>query len=159
MKTIILVLFLTCLSFAQMNGKWVFENEYRTYTDSLQFQTDAVASKDSVWILNLNFNPDAVKFYIKGNANSTVDTVIAQLGYDVYNESGAVVQTNYGSITALKDSGWNTVNYMINNTVGKDFSLFNFSTFNKIKLTLKNYRAAVPTRKIQVTVQAWKRPK
>lgn len=157
MKKLIILIFVICsLSYAQMDGKWLVDGESRTYTDSLQYNTDGLAGKDSVWIINFNFNPSAIKIYVKGNANSTVDTITAQLGYDVFNESDALIETNYGSITALKDSGWNTVNSMINNTVGKDFSVYNFPAFGKLKLSLANYRAAVPTRKVQITVQAWK---
>lgn len=156
MKTIILTILLTTLSLAQMNGKWIIDGQFRTYTDSLQYQTDAVEGKDSVWIISFNFNPDAIKIYVKGNNNSPVDSIGVQFGYDVYNESGTVIETFYGSWTALKDSAWNTVNTIVNNTVGKDYSLFNFPTFSKVKLTLRNHRGTLATRKSQVTVQAWK---
>lgn len=157
MKRLILIMaILTPLSFAQMNGKWVIDGSFRTYTDSLQYQTDVVASKDSVWILSFNWNPDAVRIYIKGNSNNPVDSIGVQFGYDVYNESGTVVATQYGSWTALKDSAWNTVSTIVNNTVGKDYAVYQFPSYGKLKFTLRNHRGTLTTRKAQITVQAWK---
>lgn len=157
-KLIILITIILCsLSYAQMNGKWIVDNEARIYTDSLQFEvSDSLAQKDSVWILNFNFNPSSVRIYVKGNANSSVDSIGVQFGFDVYNESGTLIETNYGSYTALKDSGWNTVSTIINNSVGKDYSVYQFPAYGKLKLSLLNYRAALLTRKVQITVQAFK---
>jgi hypothetical protein len=155
-KVIILFVLLTSFLFPQSGGKWIIDYQVRTYTDSLQFENDGIAGKDSVWLLTFNFNPKTVKVFIKGNANAGGDSIGLQYGYDVYNElATTITETNWGSQTSVKDSAWNTVNVMINNTTGKDYTLYNLPAFNKLKFSLLNYRAAVPTRKVQVTIQAW----
>lgn len=155
-KIILLIVLLTTLAYSQSGGKWIIDYKCRTYTDSLQFKTDVDTTKDSVWNLTMTFNPKTVKIFIKGNSNSTADSISVQFGYDVYNELGtSIVETNWGCQTSVKDSAWNTVNVLVNNTTGKDYTLFNLPAFNKLKFSLLNYRAAVPTRKVQLTVQAW----
>lgn len=158
-KILISVLLLAGITFGQSSGKWIIDHQFRTYTDSLQWSTSTADAliKDSVWILSFNWNPDYIKFMLKGNANSTVDSVGVKLGYEIYNETADTLQeTIYGCQTSLKDSAWATVNVMINNSTGKDYTLYNLPAFPKLKLSLLNYREGVITRKVQITVQAWK---
>lgn len=159
MKRLILIIaiILTSLSFAQMNGKWVIDGQFRTWTDSLQYTAnDSDAVKDSVWVINFGFNPDAVRIYVKGNANNTVDSINVRLSAKVYNESGTLVETLWSNPVSLKDSAWNTVNLIVNKSTGKDYSIYQFSTFDSIKISLLNATSTIRERKVQITVQAWK---
>ena len=144
---------LTC--FAQSYGI-IMTSKVITWTDSLQYQTDAVAGKDSVWVVPINFRCDMFRVYLDANSNSPVDSVGIELGARVYNTSNVCVDTTWGSYIAVKDSGWNTLNVLVNKSTGKDYSLYFMPPVDLMKFTLLNYRAAVPTRKVRVTLQGTK---
>lgn len=142
--------------YAQTQGV-IVTSKASIYADSLQFEvSDTLAQKDSVWIIRPNFNANYVRLFIKGNANSSVDSLGVQLGTLRYNVNGVPIDTTWGSYVAFKDSAWNTVNTLVNNTVGKDFSLYVMPAIQLIKISLLNYRAALLTRKVDVIVQTIK---
>lgn len=141
--------------FAQSAGI-IYTSKVKTWTDSLQYQTDAVAGKDSVWIVRIDGGFDSFRFYLDANANSPVDSVGIELGGRVYNDAGTCTDTTWGSYIAVKDSAWNTLQTLVNKTTGKDYSGYFMPPVDLVKLTLLNYRAAVPTRKVRVTIQGTK---
>lgn len=154
MKKLILLALLGIFSipiFAQMNGKSVGEGVI--WTDSIKYSTSVA---DSSWKINLNFANEWYRIFIKGNANSPVDSVNARLGSITYNEAGRAVDTVWGSWAALKDSSWSDVNTIVNNTVGKDYLLF-APTVQLLELRLLNHRATLPTRVATLTINAVKK--
>lgn len=155
-KTILAIVILTSLiGFAQSNGI-IMTSKVTVWTDSLQYQTDAVASKDSVWIIPINFRADAFRIYLDGNANNPVDSVSLELGAIVYSNAGVKIDTTWGSAIAVKDSGWNTLQTMVNKSTSKDYSTYFMPPVELMKLSLLNYRASNKTRKVRVTVHGTK---
>ena len=143
------------IGFAQKDGK-IITSKVTVWSDSLQYQTDAVAGKDSVKIIRTNYNVNAFRIYLDGNDNSPVDSLKIQLGGRIYDDNGVCVDTSWGSIISLKDSVWALNSTLINQSTGKDFSSYTMPPIDLIKITLLNYRAAVPTRKVTVTLQGTK---
>lgn len=155
MKLIIALLILFTIGLNAQSKGTIITSRLSVYADSLQYQTDAVAGKDSVWILSIP-NSKTVRLFIKGNANSPVDSLAAQLGSIRYTETGVPVDTIWGSYVAFKDSAWNTVNTLINNTVGKDFSLYVMPAIQLMKISIRNHRGTLPTRKNDIVVDTSK---
>ena len=158
MRTILAILFLFILvgvSNAQLKG--VVQGDATIWTDSLGYSGSApVNTADSVWIFKPNFNDEWYRIFVKGNANSSVDSIYVKVGTIRYNNYNRAIDTLWGSYATLKDSGWNTVNVIVNNTVGKDFTLFSPVT-QLLQFGLLNYRAALTTRNVEITVQGLKR--
>jgi len=154
--SIVLILFAVCsVSFGQDNGL-IMTSKVITWTDSLQYQTDAIAGKDSVWILPVNYRADYFRIYLDANTNSPIDSIGIELGARVYTNTGVCTDTIWGSYIAVKDSALNTLNVLINNTTGKDYTLWNLPPIDLMKLSLLNYRNLLPTRKVRVTIQGTK---
>ena len=150
----LILLFLIILSgiaFSQTKGKVVGEGAI--WTDSLGYGT--VVTSDSVWILNINFNYDHYRFFIKGNTSSPVDSIGLMPGSIRYDEMKNPVDTIWGSQVALEDSAGNTIYTIVNNTVGKDFTLVRSAT-QLLKLSLLNHRGGLITRNVTITVDAKK---
>ena len=148
-KLLIALLLLSAPLFAQTAGKLVGGGT--VWTDSLGY--GVVATSDSVWILNVNFAYDWFRIFVKGNANDAVDSIGLQAGSVRYNESRAAVDTVWGSYSTVKDSVWDSINIMVNNSTGKDFTLFNPSV-QLLKFSLLNYRALLTTRNVTITINA-----
>ena len=137
---------------AQTTGKLVSSGT--VWTDSLGY--GVVATSDSVWILDVNFAYDWFRIFVEGNANSAVDSIIVQAGSVRYNESKAAVDTVWGSYSTLKDSTWESINTIVNNSTGKDFTLFNPGV-QLLRFSLMNYRAVLVTRNVVITVNGIRR--
>lgn len=119
------------------------------YNDSI-YCLGTVAGGDSVYEFDLNFEAEWMKIFIEGNANNTVDSIVLKEGTYRYsnltrNPSGGANPILWGSYVALKDSGLNTVNVMVNNTVGKSFTVWN-PALQVYKLYFLNYWATLKTR-------------
>lgn len=155
MKTVIALLILFTIGLNAQSTGTIVTSRLSVYADSLQYQTDAVAGKDSVWIIKM-FDAKTVRLFIKGNANSPVDSLGIKLGSIRYSENGVPIDTTWGSYIAFKDSAWNTVNTIVNNTVGKDFSLYTMPALQLMKISIRNHRGTLPTRKLDAIVQTSK---
>lgn len=156
LSTILILLALVSISFAQSNGL-IMTSKVITWTDSLGYSgSDTLAVADSVWILPINFRTDYFRIYLDANANSAVDSIGIELGAKVYTSAGVCTDTTWGSYIGVKDSAWNTLNVLVNNTTGKDYSLFFMPPVDLMKLSLLNYRAALTTRNVRVTIQGTK---
>lgn len=151
--TAILILLISFISIAQTTGV-IITNKASVYSDSLQFEvSDTLNQKDSVMIIKTNFRFEYARIFLAGNANSSVDSLGVQLGGITYDVNGTPIDTMWGSYVAFKDSAWNTVNTLVNNTVGKDFSLYTMPVFQLMKISILNYRAALLTRKVDIIVE------
>ena len=152
MKKLILILFvaLSIIGFAQQEGT-VITNKASVFADSLKYTASGTA--DSVFIIKANFRFDAARIFINGNSNSPVDSLGVQLGGIRRNNAGVPIDTSWGSYISFKDSAWNITNTLINNTVGKDFSLYTMPVFELMKISVRNHRATLVTRKVDVLVQ------
>ena len=155
--SIVLILLAVCsFSFGQSNGL-VMTSKVITWTDSLGYSgSDTLTVADSVWIIPVNYRADYFRIYLDANSNSAVDSIGVELGARVYTSAGVCTDTTWGSYTAIKDSGLNTLNVMVNNEGGKDYTLWNLPPVDLMKLSLLNYRVAVLTRNVRVTVQGTK---
>ena len=158
MKKIILsmVILFSFIGLAQTQGL-VMTSKVLTWTDSLQYKTDAISGKDSVIIIPISYRADNFRIYLDGNTSTTsVDSVTITLGARVYTNAGVCVDTTWGSATGVKDSAWNTLNTLVNSTTGKDYSLYFMPPVDLMKFALTNYRAAKPTRLVRFTLQGTK---
>lgn len=154
MKKIILLFVMTLAGIAFSQSTGVVEGNGVIWTDSLGY-TKYAETKDSVWILKTNFLYNDYRIFIKGNANTTVDSLRCYSGTIRYRENKTPVDTIWGSQIALKDSAGNTVYTIINNTVGKDYTMTRPAT-QLFKIALLNYRAAKPLRNTVLTINAGK---
>ena len=134
---------------AQTGGKSI--GDASIWTDSLGF--GSVATSDSVWILDTGFSNDWYRIFIEGNANSAVDSIIVQAGTVRYSQAKAPIDTLWGSYATLKDSAWESVNVIVNSAVDSDYTLFNPAA-QLLKFSLMNYREALITRNVTITVNA-----
>lgn len=150
-----LLILLTIGANAQSQGL-VITSGANIYADSLQYKTDGNANKDSVWIIKPNFSANSVRLFLKGNSNSTVDSIGVKLGTIRYRNNGTPVDTIWGNKIAFKDSAWNTVNILVNSSTGKDYSLYVMPAIQLMKIYILNYRNSKPTRKVDVIVQTIK---
>lgn len=149
-----LVMIVSYLSFAQREIQMT-SKDY-VWTDSLQYQNDAVAGKDSVWIIPVNFRAGSFRIYLDGNANSPVDSISIELGAIVYEDDGDKVDTTWGSAIAVKDSAWNTLQTLVNKSTSKDYSSYFMPPVELMRLSLLNHRGTAVTRKVRVTVHGTK---
>lgn len=99
------------------------------YNDSI-YCLGTVAGGDSIYEFDLNFEAEWVKIFIEGDANDPVDSIVMKEGIYKYsnltgNPSGGTNPVLWGSLVALKDSAQANTNVMINNTVGKSYTLWN----------------------------------
>lgn len=146
------VLILSYTSHAQTRGKNVGGGT--VWTDSLGY-TNLNETSDSILIINMNFSKGWIHLFIEGNATAQADSFYVQAGAVRYDEAKDAQDTIWGSYVAFKDSSWSDINILINNTVGKDFLMFRPVT-QLLRFTLLNYRAAIPTRNLVITIQAIK---
>jgi len=162
MRNILIALILLVgVSFAQTTGKYVGKSII--FTDSLGYSgSDTLVVADSSMILDLGFQADWLRVFIKGNANSSVDSIGVRFGSVRYTpktggERGFdAVDTVWGSyFSTMKDSAYNNCATIINNTVGKDYFLL-APAVQLIEFKLLNYRAALATRNTILTIQAVK---
>ena len=158
-KLILALLILTAgVSFAQVSGEPFYRGKTigggTVWSDTLSYTTAAVPS-DSVIVFNVNFSHDWYRFFIKGNANSPVDSFYVQHGSINYDIGGTAIDTSWGSWSMVKDSVWGDINTMINNTVGKDFLLFS-PVAQLLRFTLLNDRATLATRSLRLSISAVK---
>lgn len=149
----IAILLLSIVSFAQTPhdiGKFGTQ-----WNDSLY--CGGTVAGDSVYTIDLNLEYEWVKIFIKGNANSSVDSLIIKEGAPTRsNLTGQPTGTTiWGSYVALKDSGLNTVNVMVNNTVGKSFTLWN-PALTTYELSFLNHWSSNKTRKMSFVIIAKK---
>ncbi len=152
-KLVLFLILMVGVSFAQRERIAAIGNGV-VYNDTLSYTTAAEPS-DSMWIIDTKFNNDWYRFFLKGNANSPVDSVYYQHGTINYDQAEVAVDTFWGSWGAVKDSSWTDINTMINNTVGKDFILFS-PIHQLLRFAILNHRGSLPTRTIEVTLQATK---
>jgi hypothetical protein len=146
-------LLLNTIAFSQTNGKVVGNGVI--WTDSLGWNvTDTTGLlSDSVFIINTDFTHEWYKIFVEGNANSTVDTIGVTTGSIRYNQYGSPVDTVWGSAKTLKDSVWNSINLIVNNATGKDFLIFD-PAIQLLRFSLLNYREALLTRNVVITINA-----
>ena len=156
MKTLFAILILLSgLTFAQSNGQPI--GDATIWTDSLGYSdSDTLTVADSSFILKVDFNNEWYRIFIKGNANSSVDSIYVQAGAIRYNNNEVALDTVWGSYTTLKDSVWNSISVIVNNTVGKDFTVF-VPTAQLLKFQLLNHRETLTTRNVVLTIQALRR--
>ena len=151
--TLILLLAIASIGFAQSGGI-IITSKASVFADSLQYEvSDTLNQKDSVYIINTNLKFEYARIIIKGSANSPVDSLGIQLGGIRYNNDGTAIDTLWGSFVSLKDSAWNTVQTIVNNTVGKDYSLYTMPVFQLMKVSILNHRATLVTRKLDILVE------
>lgn len=143
---LIMILFISGLSYNQTLTN--VGNGGRIITDSLYYGTPG----DSVTIYNFETDYTSLRIIIKGNANATADTIAIREGTIRYDNNNNPIDTIWGSLVALKDSAFNTTNFVINNTLGKSFSLYTLPVGTLYKFYLTNYRATVPTRKVHYAI-------
>lgn len=128
------------------------------WSDSLGYSTNGGGTdgdNDSSWVFDTKFAHSWFKVFIKGNANSPVDSAFMRTGSLTYDEAKNIIDTVWGSWLALKDSSWSDVNVMINNTVGKDYLVF-CPVVQLLEFGLLNQRGGLVTRNLSITVQAVK---
>jgi len=152
-KLIFLIILLAGVTFAQRERVAEVSNGV-IWNDTLSYTTASEPS-DSVWIVDTRFSQAWYRVFFEGNANAQADSVYYQHGTIRYDQAEAKVDTIWGSWGAVKDSAWGDINTMINNTVGKDFLLFS-PIHQLLRFSLLNYRAAIPTRTLEITLQAIK---
>jgi len=151
MKKLILILVLLIAGFLSAQSDGIMQNGGTIWTDSLGYTT-ASETSDSVWILDTRYH-DWYKFTMEGNANAQADSIVIQSGVVRYTAAGVETDTVWGNWCALKDSAWGDQNVMVNNTVGMNYLLF--SPVNRLmKISLLNYRLAIPTRNCVLTIEA-----
>ncbi len=159
MKKLIITLVFLLIGITQAQTGGVAIGDASVWTDSVGYGTGAAGTptaSDSVWILKTDFSYEWYRIFVKGNANSTVDSVKIQAGTIRYYNSGNAKDTIWGSWATLKDSVWGSVNTIVNNTVGKDYTLFNPAA-QLLKFSLLNYRLAKPLRNVVITINAVKK--
>ena len=159
MKTFFAILILSIsligIGNAQSNGLPI--GDATIWTDSLGYSgSDTLVVADSVFIIKPDFNNEWYRVFVKGDANSSVDSIYIQAGAIRYSNVGTAIDTVWGSYSTLKDSAWGSINVIVNNSVGKDFTIFNPVT-QLLKFGLLNYREALPTRNVTLTIQALRR--
>ena len=159
MKKILLTLCaLVCWSgigLSQSNARTInVETGGYVFTDSLGYTTLSETS-DSVLIINMNFAKGAMHLFVKGNANSPVDSFAIRAGSIIYDTDGDSSDVTWGSWVTLQDSAIGTHNTVINNTVGKDYVIKRDVT-QLLMFTLLNVRANLATRNCSITIQAMK---
>ena len=156
MKNILLfILLFAGFTVAQENAKLInVETGGYVLTDSLGY-TNLDETSDSVIVLNMNFTKSKIRIFVTGNANTTLDSIHVRQGSYIYNTSGTVVGTTYGSWASLSDSAGTATNIIINNTVGKDYTLKS-SVVQLLQFVLMNHRPTLVTRNVQITIQAIK---
>ena len=132
---------------AQTTGKLVSDGT--VWTDSIYY--GGIATSDSVWILNVNFVYDSYRIFLEGNANDAVDSVALQVGSVRYTEGLAAVDTVWGSYTGVKIAAGTYAVRLVNTTAGADFILAD-SPIQLLKFSLMNYRAALTTRNVTITI-------
>lgn len=152
----IAILLLSIASFAQTPHQFGNGKTGTQWNDSLY--CGGTVAGDSVYTIDLNLEYEWMKIFIKGNANNTVDSLKITEGAPTF--SNLTLQptgeTIWGSYVALKDSGLNTVNVMVNNTVGKSFTLWN-PAIGTYKMEFLNYWATNKTRKMSFVIIAKKK--
>ena len=151
-KVLLFLILLTGIGLAQTNGKLVGDGV--VWTDSLGY-TNLDETSDSILTIDMNFSKGWINVFVKGNANSPVDSFYVQAGSVRYSQNGVPKDTVWGSWVAIKDSSWTDINTMINNTVGKDFLFFRPVT-QLLQFTLLNARANLVTRNCVLTIQGKK---
>lgn len=147
------ILLFSGIMFAQSNGKVVGNGA--VWTDSLGWNTTDTTGllSDSVYIINADLTYEWYKVFVEGNSNSSVDTIGVTTGSIRYNNNGSVIDTVWGSAKTLKDSVWGSINLIINNATGKDFLIFD-PAIQLLKFSLLNYREALLTRNVVITINA-----
>jgi hypothetical protein len=131
------------------------------YNDSIYCGGTAIG--DSVYEFSLDFECEWMKVFIEGDANSPVDSIIFQEGSRKYSnltqhESGGVNPVMWGSYCTFKDSALNTVNVLVNNTVGKSWTLWN-PPMSDYKIYFANHWGTLPTRNATFSIIVKKAPK
>jgi hypothetical protein len=158
MRTILAILFLFILvgvSNAQQKGYAI--GDVTVWTDSLGFSDSApVNTADSVFILKPDFAYESFRILLEGNANSSVDSIAIQVGAITYNNYNKAVDTLWGSYTGVKIAAGTIVVRLVNTTAGADFTL-ETPPVQYLKFSLMNYRSALTTRNVYLTVQGIKR--
>ena len=106
---------------------------------------------DSVYTIDLNFEYEWVKIFLKGNANNSVDSVTVYNGSVLYsnltgNPSGSA--DNFGPVFAT----------MVNASTGKETTLTQ-PPMQLLKLALVNWRGGLTTRAVTFIIQAKKKAK
>jgi len=152
MKYLFMFLVLTGLTIAQTTGRII--GDMTVWTDSIGY-TNLSETSDSVWILDTK-PYDWFRIFVEGNSNSPVDSFYIQAGTVRYSESKSAVDTIWSSWAMVRDSSWVGQQTMINNSVGKDWLLFNPVT-KLLRFTLLNYRTSSPTRNVVITINAIKK--
>lgn len=151
-RLLIIILFLAGISFAQETGKIVGNSII--FTDSIGYSGSDAG--DSVLTIKTDFKYDWTRAFIKGNANSPVDSIGVRFGSIRYEQIGISyfpVDTIWGSwFATMKDSAYNNCARIINNTVGKDYFFLAPST-QLTQFAILNHRATRLTRETKLTIQ------
>lgn len=143
------LILLTTISFAQTPhdiGKAAIQ-----FNDSLY--CGGTVTGDSVYTFNLAMRCDWIKIFIVGNSNSPVDTIRIKEGVNTISNltSQYTGSTVWGSYVTLKDSALNTHNIMINNTVGKSYTIWN-PAMGVYKMEFLNAWANLTTRRTSFVI-------
>lgn len=101
---------------------------------------------DSVKIIDLHESGYA-KIYLKGNANSPVDSIRVQEGIAVSSNTDTI----WGGSVILKDSVNAEQTLMINNSAGKSYLVLS-PAVQLLKFILLNHRGTLPARSVLIGV-------
>lgn len=142
MKTIIMIVLMSIAAYAQSGGVNVgwgaiwSDSLYHGYIDTTGTDSWSVDG-DSSKILDLRFRYYWVSIIATDTGTTATDTVTINLGSEMFNESGAVVDTIWTTLVPLRDYSWTLVNSMIGNNTTKEYLIMT-PTIQFIKLTMTN---------------------
>ncbi len=120
-----------------------------SYADSLYYGTPG----DSVIVLRWNNRFSYPQIYLEGNGNATTDSITVVSRVIRYSSRGVAIDTLTGSTAMLLDSANADQSTVINNTVGVNY-LINEYSISLLEISLINYRAAVADRKVHFVITA-----
>ena len=146
MHIVLSVMLISIASFAQSNGLQMTSKNY-VFADSLYYGTPG----DSIWIINAQF-ATGFKGILKGNSNSTVDSLKIELGIIRYNNANQPSDTIWSPASGFKIAAGTVVTTLINTSTGLEFSVEKAPVINLIRMTLLNYRGTLTTRKLQAGI-------
>jgi len=146
MHIVLSVMLISIASFAQSNGLLMTSKNY-VFADSLYYG----APGDSVWTIDAKF-ATGFKGILKGNSNSSVDSLKLELGIIRYNTANFPVDTIWTPASGFKIVAGTVATTLINTSTGLEFSVEKAPAFNLLRFSILNYRLALATRKLQMAI-------
>ncbi len=149
---VIIVMLFTFVVLAQetdISALGITEGDGISYADSLYYGTPG----DSVITIKWNNRYSYPQIYLEGNGNSTTDSISIVSRVIRYSSRGVAIDTLIGSTAMLKDSANANQITAINNTVGVNY-LINEYSISVLEFSLINFRAGVADRKVHFVITA-----